>query len=88
MGLFSPGPGRNNVVDLDVLREKQCDIDALQIYVKAQKRLLTNDQRLTYTSVIEHVQDGNGGLIFLDAPGGTGKTFLLNLILAERNSNE
>ncbi|XP_074096810.1 ATP-dependent DNA helicase pif1-like [Cotesia typhae] len=25
----------------------------------------------------------NGGLLFLDAPGGTGKTFLLNLILAE-----
>ena len=23
-----------------------------------------------------------GGIIFLDAPGGTGKTFLLNLILA------
>ena len=30
------------------------------------------------------VIDGNeGGMLFLDAPGGTGKTFLINLILAK-----
>lgn len=28
------------------------------------------------------VDDGNDGLFFLDAPGGTGKTFLMSLILA------
>jgi ATP-dependent DNA helicase PIF1 len=28
------------------------------------------------------IDDGNGGLFFLDAPGGTGKTFLMSLILA------
>ena len=31
--------------------------------------------------------DGNkGGMLFLDAPGGTGKTFLINLILAKPQS--
>jgi hypothetical protein len=28
------------------------------------------------------IDDGNGGLFFLDVPGGTGKTFLMSLILA------
>jgi hypothetical protein len=32
---------------------------------------------------MESVERGNGGLFFLDAPGGTGKTFLINLLLAE-----
>ena len=29
------------------------------------------------------IKRDEGSLIFLDAPGGTGKTFILNLILAE-----
>jgi len=38
---------------------------------------------------MQHVANESGGIIFLDAPGGTGKTFLLNLILAEiRSKNE
>ncbi|RCN39175.1 hypothetical protein ANCCAN_14900 [Ancylostoma caninum] len=35
------------------------------------------------------VNSGNGGVFFLDAPGGTGKTFVINLLLAEiRKQNE
>ncbi|KIH46987.1 hypothetical protein ANCDUO_22957 [Ancylostoma duodenale] len=33
------------------------------------------------------IRNGNGGLLFLDAPGGTGKTFLINLLLAEVRKN-
>ncbi|GFY06780.1 uncharacterized protein TNCV_2203131 [Trichonephila clavipes] len=83
MGLISLECDRDSVIDIDILREKQYDVNALQIYVAAQIRLLINHQRLTYDSVIEHVWSGNGGLLFLDAQGGTGKTFLLNLILAK-----
>ncbi|XP_063924468.1 uncharacterized protein LOC135138427 [Zophobas morio] len=68
LGLFSPERDRNDVIDRDVLREKQYDVDALQV---------------AYDTIMEHVRGGNGGLLFLDAPGGTGKTFLLNLIPAE-----
>ncbi|RCN38553.1 hypothetical protein ANCCAN_15539 [Ancylostoma caninum] len=32
---------------------------------------------------MDRVRSGNGGVFFLDAPGGTGKTFLINLLLAE-----
>ncbi|KAJ3655291.1 hypothetical protein Zmor_014426 [Zophobas morio] len=48
LGLFSPERDRNDVIDRDVLQEKQYDVDALQVYVETQKRLLTNDQRLAY----------------------------------------
>ncbi|GBL76141.1 hypothetical protein AVEN_234427-1 [Araneus ventricosus] len=32
------------------------------------------------------VSAGQGGFFFLDAPGGTGKTFLISLLLAEIRS--
>lgn len=32
------------------------------------------------------VESGDGGIIFLDAPGGTGKTFLINMLLAKYRS--
>jgi ATP-dependent DNA helicase PIF1 len=32
---------------------------------------------------MQDIEATSGGLFFLDAPGGTGKTFLINLILAK-----
>ncbi|GBP45076.1 hypothetical protein EVAR_33181_1 [Eumeta japonica] len=32
---------------------------------------------------MNRINNNTGGIIYLDAPGGTGKTFLINLILAE-----
>lgn len=86
LGLISPDRNRNDIINRDLLREKQYDVEALNNYVESHKKLLTNDQRLAYNSVMEYLQKGNGGILFLDAPGGTGKTFLLNLILAEVRS--
>jgi hypothetical protein len=45
--------------------------------------MLVKDQRLVYNRFMDSVERRNGGLFFLDAPGGTGKTFLINLLLAE-----
>ncbi|XP_058817140.1 uncharacterized protein LOC131680442 [Topomyia yanbarensis] len=89
LGLPVPVRGRNDIQDRDVLRERQYDVQQLRAFVENQKGLLTDDQRLAYNTVMERVISENGGLIFLDAPGGTGKTFLMNLILAEiRAQNE
>jgi ABC-type ATPase involved in cell division len=44
---------------------------------------LTSDQYKVYKSVLRSIDNRNGGLIFLDAPGGTGKTYLINLLLAK-----
>jgi hypothetical protein len=37
---------------------------------------------VTYDTLIKIVNDGTGGFFFLDVPDGSGKTFLISLILA------
>lgn len=49
---------------------------------------MTDDQKYAFDIIFEHVNNEYGGIIFLDAPGGTGKTFLLNLILAKIRSEK
>merc|ERR1712016_48868 len=41
------------------------------------------DRQIGGIHQISAVNGGNGGLFFLDAPGGTGKTFVTNLLLAK-----
>ena len=43
---------------------------------------LNSDQKAVFEYIRKKIDDAEGGMIFIDAPGGTGKTFLLNLILA------
>ncbi|XP_054290927.1 uncharacterized protein LOC129005912 [Macrosteles quadrilineatus] len=89
LGLLSPERNnRNDVIDKELLRETQYDLAALKVYVEIHKHKLTDDQQLAYDTVMQHIRVGNGGLLFIDAPGGTGKTFLLNLILAEIRMNK
>ena len=57
--------------------------------VVTNKPLLLNDQRAAYNATMDLISSENGGLFFLDAPGETGKTFLIHLLLAEmRAQNE
>lgn len=44
--------------------------------------LLNQQQKYAYDTLMKVVNDGTGGFYFLDAPGGTRKTFLLSLIFA------
>jgi len=44
---------------------------------------LINEQKEAFEEIMDIIKRDEGSLIFLDTPGGTGKTFLLNLILAE-----
>ena len=53
-----------------------------QAYVEHNVPLLTADQREVYDSFCSMIKSNKGGILFLEAPGGTGKTFLINLILA------
>ena len=43
---------------------------------------LTPDQPIVFQAIKLKIDSGEGGLLFLDAPGGTGKTFLFNLLLS------
>jgi hypothetical protein len=44
------------------------------------------DQRAAFHTVIAAYESGRGGIFFVDGPGGTGKTFLENMILARVRS--
>jgi len=86
LGLHSPTRHNTNIHDKDLLREKQYNVVQLKDDVETKKPLLTKDQKIALDTIMKHVEKNEGGIIFLDAPGGTGKTFLLNLILAEIRS--
>ncbi|KAF0309099.1 hypothetical protein FJT64_019741 [Amphibalanus amphitrite] len=47
---------------------------------------LTDDQRAVYDEVLRRLDNGESGVIFLQAPGGCGKTYLENLLLAKVRS--
>jgi len=52
-----------------------------QAYVDCNAALLTVDQHDVYENFCSLVDRNEGGVLFLDAPGGTGRIFLINLIL-------
>ena len=72
----------NNLV-IDVLRETSYDIDSLTRFIEENVPKLLPDQQVAYTTITEQVTQKQGGLYFLEAPGGTGKTFVTNLVLAK-----
>ena len=64
-------------------REIDYDQGEQQAYVEHN---VTADQREVYDSFCFLVESNDGSMLFLDAPDGTGKTFLINLILAKLRS--
>lgn len=56
-------------------------------YYQDNHNVLNEDQKKAYTSIIQKIELQSEGIMFLDAPGGTGKTFLLQLILATVRKN-
>lgn len=88
LGLPAPNYNQNLFIYKE-LQKRQYDIEELRTYVENQKKHLLTDQKKAFETIINRFQSGNGGIYFLDAPGGTGKTYLLNLILAAvRSKNE
>ena len=66
-----------------MLRETSYDMDQLDAHVSANEPLLMKDQRAAYNVILDLVNRKTGGIVFLDAPDGTGKTFVMNLLLAK-----
>ncbi|XP_043211412.1 uncharacterized protein LOC122375900, partial [Amphibalanus amphitrite] len=62
------------------------DPAALADRVERDEPRLTDDQRAVYDEVLRRLDNDESGVIFLQAPGGCGKTFLENLLLAKVRS--
>ena len=68
------------------LLETSYNIPALENYVREKEPTLMDDQRQIYDRIITAVNNGDGSFLFIDAPGGTGKTYLINIALAKLRS--
>ena len=54
----------------------------LHTYYETNRSKLTNDQERIFNIIARHIDESSGGLYTIDAPGGCGKTFLCNILLA------
>lgn len=81
-GLPRPTRDESSSLNTEVLRELSYDTGELQSFVEKNCPLLTLEQRLVFEEISREVEKESGGIFFLDAPGGTGKTFVINLLLA------
>ena len=66
----------------EIVRETSYNMQELYQIIQSREPNLTNDHWKVYHEVMSTIREGKGGFIFIDAPGGTGKTYLLNLILS------
>lgn len=80
-GLPSPIRPHNNASD--VILTRSYDNNELSDSINENLPKLVRDQRQAFDAIINSVLNNRGKIFFLDAPGGTGKTFLANLVLAK-----
>jgi hypothetical protein len=69
---------------LPVLIKEELDFDITELTALLEKRkqTFTDSQKNVFVVVVEAIQQGSSAAVFIDARGGTGKTYVLNAILA------
>jgi hypothetical protein len=72
---------------VEVRREQNYDTGDRVACVQSHIPKLTPEQKGNYEQIMQNVNNGVGELVFVDAPGGTGKTFLRKLIQAAIRSH-
>ncbi|XP_050059695.1 uncharacterized protein LOC126550985 [Aphis gossypii] len=82
VGMIAPNRSMHDAFNQELNRELQYNVDTLQEFVRNNVPLLNEQQKQVYKTLMQAVDNNTGGLFFLDAPGGTGKTFVISLILA------
>ena len=84
----APDADAVNEDDADEPQEGEPVFDpvALAERVERDEPRLTDDQRAVYDEVVRRLENGESGAVFLQAPGGCGKTYLENLLLAKVRS--
>lgn len=89
LGMTAPNRPMHDTLDEELQRERSYDLKTLEESIRTNLPLLNEKQKYVFDTLMKVANDGTGGIYFLDAPGGTGKTFLITLILATiRSKNE
>jgi len=69
-----------------ILDETHQDCKLLSEKVANNTSKMNYDQKNVFDSIVEAVEKGNSKVFFIDGPGGTGKTFIYNTLLAHIRS--
>ncbi|KAL8602500.1 hypothetical protein ACOMHN_066784 [Nucella lapillus] len=78
-----PNGAVTDMLQQEILRETNYNTGELVQYVEDNQSKLVPDQKVAFDTIMTSISNESGQFFFLDAPGWTGKTFLINLILAE-----
>ena len=78
---------QNDKSDTVILDELDFDIDEQRKSTLDTLEKMNPEQKEFFKVVMDGINSSVGGLFFLDAPGGTGKTFVLNALLSAVRSD-
>jgi len=73
-------------ISREYLQETNYNIKDITEYVNNNKTMMTSKQNYAFNHIINCVENSTGKIFFLDASGGTGKIFIINLLLAKIRS--
>src|SRR5258705_670900 len=82
IGIISPTRQQSINTTREILQELSYNSDKMLEYVVHHEPLLNKDQRVVYQEVLRRLYNNEFGVIFIDATGGTAKTFLINMLIA------
>lgn len=82
-----PPSNRLNNNPLKATLKRPYDSNQLNAYIEENYPKLVPDQHQAFNMILDSVEHNKGKIFFINAPGGTGKTFLTNLILAKVRSS-
>ena len=85
-GLPTINRTHSDCADSDYARETAYDVTVLQQFLDKNGDNLTVDQPIIYDRIIQLIEERRGGFFFIDAPGGTGKTYLAKVALSRIRS--
>ena len=89
LGMPSPNRSAAASFNVELRHEQNYNMGNLLSYVQSNIPKLMLEQKGIYDQIMQTVNNGVAEFFFLDAPGGTGKTFLIRLILAAiRSQND
>ncbi|XP_064648740.1 uncharacterized protein LOC135500954 [Lineus longissimus] len=71
-----------------IQEETDFDTTSLTESLPMQISSLNNDQQVVYQAILESVNNNSGKMFYLNASGGTGKTYVLNILLNTVRANK
>eukprot|EP00106_Octopus_bimaculoides_P009294 XP_014776736.1 PREDICTED: uncharacterized protein LOC106873752 [Octopus bimaculoides] len=79
---------RSNFTSTKLIREMSYNADTLAQFIHEHEPKLLPEQQQIISTVVGNVQNQKGGIFFLDALAGTGKTFIIKLLLSKLRLNK